>query len=1773
MRDLVAETPGKFKFSQTGAETGPRNLANEVGFSQQLQAGGPPLTEMFWTPKDTEAFMKTLEGYKTIARNPGLLIEATNEFVSALPSFGTGLIEAGQDLFQAGMSDLPGSIAQKFLPPFMRKDRGLSIKDYYDISAEGFQRGFEKLPRIHPSNPEATALIIETMFAPFIVNMELFHRLSESDVLDGVPEEDNIRGTLKFVGDLSSFYLDAGITGLKSSPPFYRAKGIKQLAEGKPLKSKADYTNLLKDIKKDVSKEFDIDPKDPRLKTAEGRQEIINGIKSDYEAQGYPVIPKIMRDNQMNINLMPKEQIGVTGADHGRLAKTHLHNLIDQNTKASELASRGDVGALVSDYSVGGPAAGPIIQALSEQSKIVKQRAERGSKAGKLRDAEELKARQEIERQYQENKPKETGGAANPILGLMRRQSELIRQRNLGTDSVKPGEQAVARQQSLMTELDKARKPKAEEEIHAYVVEQRAEPKAPLKQAKPVEPLVETKPTPVFHSSDMIKKHGVESLVVDGVTEYDLYGKRKFKTEEAAYKALNTDKRLVKKQQEMFKDGLELEVVKVGDEFRFAENMDMTQAEQRLIENYLSKKGKPQEMDLGVAESELRGLGEQVKDWHQGKPGIDIEIIKERIASLSNSFVREKPGAKGDFLVDAGDRMLQLITERQAELTTPKSGKYGEGLISGRSPVNPKVDFIYNVDGKVFQDLIEAVDFNADLRLGGVVEQHPSGGWIIEMKKPPPKTIPGTGLFLKPLLNERGSVDISFMSSFGKRFLRNSKVKKPLYHLAYDLDVLKAGFDLSKSPELGIHLATKEQAINILGRNLGIPIIINTKRPLQLVDKGNFSPNNIIEQLRLNKIITQSEYIKAREQMQKVIENISPHIMTPEKYLPAHNKIVRDLILKKGYDSVRYKNIKEQPSEHPGLKKRKNELLIEARKKAARGEDVTAIRDEVKQIQKDIQSRQLMDSYIVIDKITVKNALDPKLWEESPTTNTFQRIIKDLKTILLEPLLNERGSVSFEKLPPEKLEALRRLQEDARRACKTVYDLVREMGESEAVAKAISELARQLSKRIDMSKPSVGLEDFETGDVISTGKDRKRGEYLVKQPKVYKSELDAIRAAKDPKRSFVGQATKEYVTTPQMIKELDSPYYKQLQRTYWETETRIADMIKDHADGLSKQVKRLNRKSRERIGTNLYWRQKDIRARMEKDGFKESDIPKLTEREQQFVDYIDPLLEDMGFRINQARVSSGLNPIKLIQDDYFTVAYVESFAERIGLSANIIRDNPKVINSRFARFLETPFKYKKRRSKEGLKKQLKFDPVETFDTYMRSAIRHEQMTPLASKIHATLKPLKTGEFYKTKSGKTKERLFMMDKEKPNLARWSRRWANTIAGRDLQAMGTLVDSPANNFIDMAARKLSRNLVVALMSGSIRSAEIQVGALRNTSGRIGLDYTAYGVAEAARLAAKGEFTKVKNRSRVLKTRLADISMTEFFSGVRRGKRALAAKIGLTPLKYMDYSTAVATWLGAEKFALNKIQKAQTTGKFGTLKEHGIEYSKKLSREEMARRFADDIVVETQGSSLVGDIAPIQRSAVGKLVHLFQTFTISDWNMLYKDVFGVNRKLSKKLKAKRMINYLIATTLLNMFFEDVLDINSPMPTPIRAAMKSAEEGKSGAEIALDVAKEMGEPLPLVGGALRYGFSPAGAVVQTFGELFEALSDRSKRSSVLPRTLDSGIARKTALAGESLAKLYGIPYTGQIAKSARAAKRGESPYAIIQGSYSGPKKKFRRF
>jgi len=115
----------------------------------------------------------------------------------------------------------------------------------------------------------------------------------------------------------------------------------------------------------------------------------------------------------------------------------------------------------------------------------------------------------------------------------------------------------------------------------------------------------------------------------------------------------------------------------------------------------------------------------------------------------------------------------------------------------------------------------------------------------------------------------------------------------------------------------------------------------------------------------------------------------------------------------------------------------------------------------------------------------------------------------------------------------------------------------------------------------------------------------------------------------------------------------------------------------------------------------------------------------------------------------------------------------------------------------------------------------------------------------------------------------------------------------------------------------------------------------------------------------------------------------------------------------------------------------------------------------------------------------------------------------------------------------------------------VNAPFPTPIRKFFASVAKGDNPGVAAWKAARELGEFVPVVGGTLKYGSAPGGAI----GEMVTgAGSIIAEKKGPLPSGWEIG------------GKLIGVPGGGQMKKSLRQMENPEADmYDVIMGTYPG--------
>jgi hypothetical protein len=165
--------------------------------------------------------------------------------------------------------------------------------------------------------------------------------------------------------------------------------------------------------------------------------------------------------------------------------------------------------------------------------------------------------------------------------------------------------------------------------------------------------------------------------------------------------------------------------------------------------------------------------------------------------------------------------------------------------------------------------------------------------------------------------------------------------------------------------------------------------------------------------------------------------------------------------------------------------------------------------------------------------------------------------------------------------------------------------------------------------------------------------------------------------------------------------------------------------------------------------------------------------------------------------------------------------------------------------------------------------------------------------------------------------------------------------------------------------------------------------------------------------------------------------------------------------------------------------------------------------------------------------------------------QTFTINDFNHLYRDVLKLgDPKWKGPLsvgRAIKVVEYLTARSIFNWIYEDVIRIRSPFPTPIREAERVYEAGGSLGASALEAAKEIASMIPVIGGMMRYSYPGKTAwpialatPVDAFNGIVKMAKNISAQKELNPRD------------AEAFLRLVGIPGGTQLTKYLSRRKQG---------------------
>lgn len=581
---------------------------------------------------------------------------------------------------------------------------------------------------------------------------------------------------------------------------------------------------------------------------------------------------------------------------------------------------------------------------------------------------------------------------------------------------------------------------------------------------------------------------------------------------------------------------------------------------------------------------------------------------------------------------------------------------------------------------------------------------------------------------------------------------------------------------------------------------------------------------------------------------------------------------------------------------------------------------------------------------------------------------------------------------------------------------------------------------------------------------------QRRSKQGMKNPVVTYGDYKELIHTPDLKPRFTGRIMTPVLHVMDKLAEA-SPWIK---RAFYDRFVDSSAAIADHVvllrNNMRLQAKNLGLKNgwQERVGIYGLAQREGAPEILKANGFK---IPEtLVPEEMAMYNWFRDQFTDLYYQINEARIVSGKQPFPEVPD-YWTF-------NRIFREFEVLGDTPESIS--FDRIKKefhpkaSPFPYAKQ-VKKSLRK-LDVNAENTFMKYAAYATRHIHETPAIAQCREYLKP------FKRKNGDT---AYDMVKSAPNTYKWLSEYLDFKAGK--------IPTIFPRGIEKIMREVNKNLTWSMLGLNTRTIGIQPSALVNTYTEIGGKYVALGMKDAGwDIAQRGKgFVMGKpneslfSKSRHLKYRSAETAYVDAIEGVtsllRRGQQFIGNKM-MWPIKIMDLETARVGFAAGYRYAKNHL---------------GL-------NEDAAVRWADDLVTRTQGSAADFDLSPIQRHAVGRFVTHFQTFAINNFAWLNRHVLGINNKnMTATDRMKNTTRFVIGTTLSSFFYEDVLNQQSSFPTPITAYRDARENGDDWQHAAIKAASEVGEFVPLWGGAIRFGSSWLGPTSEVGQNIIESIRD----------------------------------------------------------------------
>lgn len=510
---------------------------------------------------------------------------------------------------------------------------------------------------------------------------------------------------------------------------------------------------------------------------------------------------------------------------------------------------------------------------------------------------------------------------------------------------------------------------------------------------------------------------------------------------------------------------------------------------------------------------------------------------------------------------------------------------------------------------------------------------------------------------------------------------------------------------------------------------------------------------------------------------------------------------------------------------------------------------------------------------------------------------------------------------------------------------------------------------------------------------------------------------------------------------------------RQAEHNYVVDKAEFKKQYDNYVKGVEKEFGKFRHTEWENVGRYLTGRQEEGAAILAAMKEKPLALEQLTPKEQKIVHYFDEQLPKLLDRINAAREIAGLSPIEGVKD-YFTFLRKFSMAEELGINP-IFAQNESWKNAQVSDIHPKGFTFQFGNERISSLRPIELNASNVFERYMNASLRTIHMTPVIGRIRDML-----------------ENHGLMERN-PGAYQYLTETLDYVGGKRQQY---------NPIMQRIANRLTKNLGMFYLAGNLNTIFVQPSSYVMTFTALGPKYGFSGLKD---LMSSDMRKLAYNKSAVLQGRIHDITVEEMkktLSGKFGKVQSAFAEKAMLPMKYIDLAMAESTWLAGFRYAKDEM---------------GLQ-------GKDAYQYADKLVIQTQGSGSRIDLAPIQRSPLGKMFTLFNTFTINQWNFIMDDVLGKSN-LSQSSRSMQLARLISGMAIANTLYEIAGYAipwgitNSPFPAPLSEMYKAmagqewtqtlggepADPNKQygPAGVLTEGAKEMMGILPVVGGSFKYG------------------------------------------------------------------------------------------